>query len=115
MGLASLWVLARWARSLRSVPGTSRPGGIGNPIGSVRLRSRLGSRREEGLVERPVLDQVVREGQEQPAMAQRVGVIVPGGDRDLARVVGVESAGQVEYRDRVVGGHPAESRDRLGA
>ena len=47
-------------------------------------------------------------------MAERVGMVVPGGDLELAGSIVVERVRQVEDRDRVVGRDGLEPRDRLG-
>ncbi len=48
-------------------------------------------------------------------MADRVGMVVPGGDLDLARVEWVERVREVEDRQSLVRRDGLEPRDRLGA
>ena len=48
-------------------------------------------------------------------MADRVGVVIPGGDLDHGRVERVERVRQIEDGQSLVGRDGLEPRDRLGA
>ncbi len=52
--------------------------------------------REKQLIDLVILDESAGQGQEEPMVADRVGMVVPGGDLELGRVDFVECVRKIE-------------------
>ena len=57
---------------------------------------------EKQTIDLLILDHRAGKLPEQPAMADRIGVVVPGGDLDLARIKRIERVRQVEDRQSLM-------------
>ena len=70
---------------------------------------------EQQAISRLVLDQVAGQGQEEPAVSQGVGMVVPRGDLQACRIEPVERAAQIMNGQGVMAGDRLQAGHRLRA